>query len=162
ISGGAPVERAARGSPVEIVLRETPFYAESGGQMGDTGTIQGPLGLVRVTDTHSPIPGIVTHFGEVAEGEIAMGEPVRVAGDVVRICKIGNGEIFSFELCGGTHAHATGEIGAIHIEAEGSVAAGTRRLEAVTGRGAVNMLHERHVLMESLSKQLQTSPADLT
>ena len=260
LADGAPVERAAKGTPVEVMLRETPFYAESGGQVGDTGEIRGPGVRIKVTNTHRPIEGITTHIGEVVEGEVAVGDPatalvdkqrradivrnhtathmlhaalrrvlgpqVRQAGsqvsqerlrfdfnhtsgvggedlrrieamvndkvlenlpvfhkvmpyseaiaqgalaffgdkygDVVRTCRIGDGEVFSFELCGGTHADATGEIGLVHIEAEGSVGAGIRRLEAVTGHGAEAMLRDRHVLLESLAKQLQTSPADLT
>ena len=84
-------------------------------------------------------------------------------GDVVRTCRIGapDGAPFSFELCGGTHTGATGEIGLLHVESEGAIGAGTRRIEAVTGRGTEGVLSERHVLMESLAKQLQTAPADL-
>ena len=63
--------------------------------------------------------------------------------------------------CGGTHTGATGEIGLLHVESEGGIGAGTRRIEAVTGRGTEGVLSERHVLMESLAKQLQTAPADL-
>ena len=259
LCGGAPTERAAKGDSVEVVLRETPFYAEGGGQVGDRGAIRGPSGTVHVTDTQSPVPGITAHVGEIVEGEIAVGEPVvasvdpsrradvvrnhtathlvhaalrrvlgthvrqagslvapdrlrfdfshpspvgqadlheieslvnekvlenlQVAhqvmpydeamaqgalaffgdkyGEVVRICRIGNGETFSLELCGGTHANATGEIGLVHIEGEGSIGAGTRRVEALTGRGTESALRDRHVLMETLAKQLQTSPAEL-
>ena len=261
LAGGAPIERAAKGQHVEVILKDTPFYAEGGGQVGDSGEVRGPLGRVLVTDTQSPIHGITAHVGEVVEGEIAIGEPVRAVvdgarrasivrnhtathllhaalrrtlgthvrqagslvsaeklrfdfshpsglgaadlqaietlvndkvmedltvahgvmpyqeaiaqgalaffgdkyGDTVRTCRIANGgETFSFELCGGTHADATGQIGLVHIEAEGSVAAGTRRLEAVTGHGAEAALRDRHVLLESLAKQLQSSPADLS
>ncbi|MCH8190965.1 MAG: alanine--tRNA ligase, partial [Chloroflexi bacterium] len=280
LAGGAPVERASKGQQVEVVLRETPFYAEAGGQVGDTGQLRGPLGVVRITETHSPIQGLIAHAGEVTDGEIAVGESVEAAvdatrrddvvrnhtgthllnaalrkvlgphvrqagslvapdrlrfdfshpsavtpaelqeiqalvndtimanlsvthatmpykeavdqgalaffgekyGDTVRTCRIarrpdsqrgrprpesgrsenGDDELFSFELCAGTHARATGEIGLLHVESEGSIAAGTRRIEAVTGRGADGALTQRHVLLESLAQQLQTSPAELT
>ena len=266
LAGGAPVERASKGQQVEVVLRETPFYAEAGGQVGDTGQLRGPLGVVRITATHSPIQGLIAHAGEVTDGEIAVGEPVEASvdatrrddvvrnhtgthllnaalrkvlgphvrqagslvapdrlrfdfshpsavtpaelqeiqalvndtimanlsvthatmpykeavdqgalaffgekyGDTVRTCRIarrsenGGDEVFSFELCGGTHTRATGEIGLLHVESEGSIAAGTRRIEAVTGRGADGALTQRHVLLESLAQQLQTSPAELT
>ena len=266
LAGGAPVERASKGQQVEVVLRETPFYAEAGGQVGDTGQLRGPLGVVRITATHSPIQGLIAHAGEVTDGEIAVGEPVEASvdatrrddvvrnhtgthllnaalrkvlgphvrqagslvapdrlrfdfshpsavtpaelqeiqalvndtimanlsvthvtmpykeavdqgalaffgekyGDTVRTCRIarrsenGGDELFSFELCAGTHARATGEIGLLHVESEGSIAAGTRRIEAVTGRGADGALTQRHVLLESLAQQLQTSPAELT
>ena len=258
---GAPVERAARGDAVKVVLRETPFYAEAGGQVGDTGVIDGPHGQIAVESAHAPVAGLIVHAGEVLDGEVAAGESVKAVvntvrradvtrnhtgthllhaalrrvlgphvrqagslvapdrlrfdfshpsglsgdelreiermvngrvldnlpvvhrqmgyqeaidngalaffgdkyGDVVRTCRIGapGGEPFSFELCGGTHTGATGEIGLLHVESEGGIGAGTRRIEAVTGRGTEGVLSERHVLMESLAKQLQTAPADL-
>ncbi len=258
---GAPVERAARRDAVEVVLRETPFYAEAGGQVGDEGVIFSSHGMIYVSSTRSPVPGLIVHAGEVIDGEFAAGEPVTAKvdaarradvmrnhtgthllhaalrrvlgphvrqagslvapdrlrfdfshpsglsgdelreiermvngrvldnlpvvhqqmgyqeaidngalaffgdkyGDVVRTCRIGarGAEAFSFELCGGTHTAATGEIGLLHVESEGSIGAGTRRIEAVTGRGTEGVLSERHVLMESLAKQLQTAPADL-
>ena len=258
--GGAPAEQASKGDRVEVVLRETPFYAEAGGQVGDSGELRGPLGAVRVSDTQAPVPGVIAHLGEVVEGEITVGEPVQATvdsarrsdivrnhtathllhaalrrilgshvrqagslvapdrlrfdfshpssigqaelhqvetlindkvmenlavahqvmpyseamaqgalaffgdkyGDTVRTCRIGDGELFSFELCGGTHTGATGEIGLVHLEGEGSIGAGTRRLEAVTGHGAEGLLRERHILMESLAKQLQTAPGELS
>ncbi len=260
LRAGEPAQSAAKGEPVEIILRETPFYAEAGGQVGDSGEIEGPSGRVRITDTQSPVDGLIAHLGEVIDGEIAVGDPVRAAvdvvrrgdvirnhtgthllhaalrrilgphvrqagslvapdrlrfdfshtsglsaketeeiqslvndrvldnlpvthrtmsydeaieagalaffgekyGDVVRTCRIGDGEAFSFELCGGTHTDATGEIGLLHIESEGSIAAGTRRIEAVTGHGSEALLSQRHVLLESMAKQLQTSPAELS
>ena len=258
---GAPVERAARGDAVEAVLRETPFYAEAGGQVGDAGVIDGPHGRIAVDAARAPVAGLIVHAGEVVDGEVAAGESVKAVvntvrradvtrnhtgthllhvalrrvlgphvrqagslvapdrlrfdfshpsglsgdelreiermvngrvldnlpvvhrqmgyqeaidngalaffgdkyGDVVRTCRIGapDGEPFSFELCGGTHTGATGEIGLLHVESEGGIGAGTRRIEAVTGRGTEGVLSERHVLMESLAKQLQTAPADL-
>ena len=258
---GAPVERAARGDAVEVVLAETPFYAEAGGQVGDEGFIVGPHGMMFVASTRSPVQGLIIHAGQVVDGEVAAGEPVTARvdasrradvmrnhtgthllhaalrrvlgthvrqagslvapdrlrfdfshpsgvsgdelreiermvngrvldnlpvlheqmgfqqaidngalaffgdkyGDVVRTCRIGapGEEPFSFELCGGTHTAATGEIGLLHVEGEGSIGAGTRRIEAVTGRGTEGVLSERHVLMEALAKQLQTAPADL-
>ena len=265
---GEPAQSAAKGDPVELILRETPFYAEAGGQVGDSGEVHGPSGRVRVTNTQSPVEGLIAHTGEVIDGIITVGNPVRAAvdearranivrnhtgthllhaalrrilgphvrqagslvapdrlrfdfshpsglstketeeiqslvnsrilenlpvahetmsyteaidngalaffgdkyGDVVRTCRIGpsassgqaNGETFSFELCGGIHAEATGEIGLLHIESEGSIAAGTRRIEAVTGHGSEGLLIQRHALLESLAKQLQTSPAELS
>ena len=267
---GAPAQQATKGQQVEVILRDTPFYAEAGGQVGDAGFLTGSEGRVQVTDTQSPIPGLIAHVGEVIEGSVAVGQPVEAAvdaqrradvvrnhtgthllhaalrkilgghvrqagslvapdrlrfdfthpsavrqadlaelehlinnnvmanlpvshrvmpykeaidqgalaffgdkyGDEVRTCRIGGPadaggepdgrEVVSFELCGGTHAYATGEIGLLHIESEGSVGAGTRRIEAVTGRGAEGLLSERHVLLESLAKQLQTAPGELT
>ena len=67
---------ATQGQQVEVVLKETPFYAEGGGQIGDAGVIVGPNGRVRVDDTQSPVAGLVVHRGVVEEGEISLGEPV--------------------------------------------------------------------------------------
>ena len=276
---GAPADRAVKGDTVEVVLRESPFYAEGGGQVGDTGELRGPSGAVRVADTQAPLQGIIAHLGEVVEGEIAVGEPARATvdgvrrsdivrnhtathllhaalrkilgahvrqagslvapdrlrfdfshpssigqadiheierlvndkvlenlpvahrvmpyseamaqgalaffgdkyGDTVRTCRIGDPstgptssdsrqsrssgrteEPFSFELCGGTHTSTTGEIGLVHLESEGSIGAGTRRLEAVTGHGTAGLLRERLLLMESLAKQLQSSQGELS
>jgi alanyl-tRNA synthetase len=70
--------RAGEGTPVEVVLDRTPFYAEAGGQVGDTGTITAPdAGVeVRVDDTQYGLPGIVVHRGEVIRGELAEGDLV--------------------------------------------------------------------------------------
>ena len=67
---------ATQGQQVEVVLKETPFYAEGGGQIGDAGVIVGPNGRVRVDDTQSPVAGLIVHRGVVEEGEISLGEPV--------------------------------------------------------------------------------------
>ena len=64
------------GQQVEIVLAETCFYAEGGGQVGDAGVITGPNGRVQVEDTQSPVAGLIVHRGLVSEGDIALGEAV--------------------------------------------------------------------------------------
>ena len=73
---GAAVGRVARGQQVEIVLSETCFYAESGGQVGDRGIIAGPNGRVQVEDTQSPVAGLIVHRGVVSDGDIALGDAV--------------------------------------------------------------------------------------
>jgi alanyl-tRNA synthetase len=67
-----------------VVLDRTPFYAESGGQVGDTGEIVGPSGRARVTDTTYALPGLVRHQIELVEGSIEAGQDVRAAIDVER------------------------------------------------------------------------------
>lgn len=80
-------------------------------------------------------------------------------GDRVRTLAVGD---YSFELCGGTHVRNTAEIMAFRIITEGSVATGVRRIEAVTGWGALQMAAEERELLKELSALLQTEPAQLT
>jgi alanyl-tRNA synthetase len=84
IAGGARAARARKGDRVEVVTDGTPFYGESGGQVGDTGSIAAPGGRVRVTDAQRPVPGLVVHLGEVEEGEVAVGDEVELAVDEER------------------------------------------------------------------------------
>jgi alanyl-tRNA synthetase len=84
IANGDDVSSAAAGAQVQLVLDRTPFYAESGGQVGDVGMIYGPTGAVRVEDTQRPAPGLTVHFGVVESGQIAAGEVVRAEVDAAR------------------------------------------------------------------------------
>jgi alanyl-tRNA synthetase len=79
--GGSSVQTAHEGDEVEVFLERTPFYAESGGQIGDTGTITTPSGLLRVEDTQKPVEGAVAHLGTVVTGEIIPGEKATAAVD---------------------------------------------------------------------------------
>jgi alanyl-tRNA synthetase len=84
-------------------------------------------------------------------------------GDTVRMVTVGadtadHGDFHSRELCGGTHLRHTGQIGFLKIIAEGSIGAGLRRVEAVTGRGAEEYLRQRVGLLDAVSQVLQTSP----
>ena len=72
----APQGHAVQGQQVEIVLQDTPFYAEGGGQVGDQGTITGPNGVVRIADTQSPVAGLTMHHGVVERGDLSLGETV--------------------------------------------------------------------------------------
>jgi alanyl-tRNA synthetase len=81
---GHSVEAAFEGDEVEVYLRETPFYAESGGQIGDSGLITTPGGRVRVDDTKSPSPGVIAHLGRVEVGEIRLQDNVRAQIDEPR------------------------------------------------------------------------------
>ena len=80
----APVGHASKGQTVEVVLRETPFYAEGGGQVGDAGVITGPNGRVWVEDTQSPVAGLIVHRGVLEEGHISLGEQVEARVDPSR------------------------------------------------------------------------------
>jgi alanyl-tRNA synthetase len=81
VVAGQPVDRAGVGAEVEIVVDITPFYAEGGGQVGDTGTLVGPRGGVRVLDTRSPIAGLRVHYGVVERGDLAVGDTVTATVD---------------------------------------------------------------------------------
>jgi alanyl-tRNA synthetase len=79
-----PAEVATEGDAVEVFLQRTPFYAESGGQIGDTGTITTPGGLVRVEDTQKPVEGAIAHLGTVVTGEVRVGEKATATVDAGR------------------------------------------------------------------------------
>jgi alanyl-tRNA synthetase len=81
---GDSIERAEKGSDVELFLDISPFYAESGGQVGDTGTITTDTGVVKVTDTRFSLPGVHGHRGRVIEGYIQHGQDGVAAIDTIR------------------------------------------------------------------------------
>ncbi len=96
----------------------------------------------------------------VAEGAMALF--TEKYGDEVRVIKVGwEGEEFSKELCGGTHVQRTGQIGFFHIVSEESVGAGVRRIEAVTGRGAMALVQDRLRLLDQTAALLRVSPDQL-
>jgi len=81
---GELVERAEIGNAIELVLDVTPFYAESGGQVGDTGTITTETGTVEILDTQLALPGIHGHRGKVTKGHIQHGQDARLMIDRLR------------------------------------------------------------------------------
>jgi alanyl-tRNA synthetase len=105
-----------------------------------------------------PVRAISTTLDEArALGAMALfGEKY---GDVVRMVQIGDGS-YSRELCGGTHVRSTAEVGAFHILSETSSAANVRRIEALTGSGAVELLREHDRLLREIAADLRTRPAD--
>jgi alanyl-tRNA synthetase len=92
--------------------------------------------------------GAMALFGEKYEG-------------VVRTISIGEEDVLSYELCGGTHVDETGDIGLFLITYEGSIAAGIRRIEAVTGWQAYQVARERMNLLDQVNTKLETSPAEI-
>ena len=81
--------------------------------------------------------------------------------ETVRLVEIANGATFSFEVCGGTHVHRTGELGAVYVMGESSVGAGMRRIEAVSGRGAERTVRSRLNASEAAAATLSTTVDDL-
>jgi alanyl-tRNA synthetase len=84
IAGGASVPAAAAGDAVEIVLNRTPFYAEGGGQLADTGVLRAGDALAEVHDVQSPIPGLIVHRATVRAGQFTVGDAVLAEVDVAR------------------------------------------------------------------------------
>ncbi len=259
---GGRIESAGVGTDVEVVCDRTPFYAEAGGQVGDTGEIHvraaggRAAAVVRVEDTRRPVPGVSVHYGRVTSGTIHEGDPVRLIvdatrrrdimrnhtathllhralrevlgeharqagslvapdrlrfdfvhpralssderarvetrvneqvlaalpvraavmpyrdavaagamalfgekyGDDVRVISIND---YSRELCGGTHVGTTAEIGLFLVVAEGSVGAGVRRIEAVTGRAAVSRAQEAEAALRAAADTLRVQPVEI-
>jgi alanyl-tRNA synthetase len=108
-------------------------------------------------------PVVVAHVPrKEAVGEGAMALFGEKYGDVVRTIKIGDADRpYSYELCGGLHVSATGDIGPFHFTSEEAVGAGLRRVEAVTGRGALALVHERLAALNRVAGQLNTTPAEV-
>ena len=249
---GEEVESISAPQEALVVLDSTPFYAESGGQIGDRGDISESMGVFQVEDTRRPLKGLIVHYGQISEGYIRVGdevqanvnaqrredtmrnhsathllhkalrdiigpqveqrgslvEPERLRFDfaspraltAAEVAKVDDqvnrwirqdlpvitkimplkdaletgamalfgekyeGEVRvvtmgkSVELCGGTHCSATGQIGLYITTQETSIAAGVRRIEALTGRGAETYLRKRSALVEAISAKLQTQP----
>ena len=244
------INQIAKGETGQVILEETAFYAESGGQVGDVGTIQSKTGAFQVLDTQSSGDALV-HLGTVTNGTMALNDKVKatinpirrqaitlnhtsahllhsalinVLGDHVaqrgsavgdkrlrldfshdqaltteelrqieelvnkkieknidvetsimkhdealesgalalfgekygEEVRVVNVELFSKELCGGTHVKNTGEIGFFKIISESSIASGTRRIEAITGDEALKWAEETEYLVEKLADMLQT------
>ncbi len=84
LKDGGQAESASEGEAVEVILRETPFYGEAGGQVGDRGEIVGPHGRVQVDDTHRPAEKLIVHSGRVVEGRIAVNDAVVARVDEAR------------------------------------------------------------------------------
>ena len=259
VADGAELERAEAGAEVEVVLDRTPFYAEMGGQVGDTGAISCEGARLRVSDTKVK-GGLYVHVATVEEGTLAVGDEVSAAidagrrelirrnhtathlldaalkrvlgehvsqagslvapdrlrfdfthfeavtadelariegmvnaeifaaepvvtrvmgieeakasgavalfgekyGDVVRVVSTGESEEpFSRELCGGTHARNTADLGLFKIVSEGSVGSNARRIEAVTSMGAIEYVDERLLALDDVARELKCRPDDI-
>jgi alanyl-tRNA synthetase len=260
VRGSEAVKEARPSEEVEVVLDHTPFYAEAGGQVGDTGYLvdsESGEHLAHITDTYRPVTGLIAHkavarerlsVGDVVIAQVdaerrdsirrnhtathllhaalrkTLGTQVKQAGslvapdrlrfdfthyaaldeqdlldiedlvnehvlkneevrtqvmdldsavnsgamalfgekygDQVRVLSIDDGS-FSKELCGGTHVRRTGDIGLFKITSEGSVAAGMRRIEALTGAGVLEAMRSEMQTLVQLSEVLRSKPDEL-
>jgi alanyl-tRNA synthetase len=262
VKDGARVERAGAGDRVVILTNQTPFYGESGGQMGDSGRIVSDKGLeADVDDTSKPLGRLHAHHAIVRSGEVAVGDAVHLSvdaerrgrvranhsathllhaalrhrlgshvtqkgslvapdrfrfdfshpkalapediaaveeevnrhirendevttrlmsadeaigagamalfgekyGDEVRVLSMGRGSdaSYSVELCGGTHVNALGDIQLFKIVGESAVAAGVRRIEALTGEAARQWLTGREARLKEAAAALKSAPEDV-
>ncbi len=264
VRDGASVQRAEAGETVAVVCNQTPFYGESGGQMGDCGVISAPGGgRLLVSDTHKKAGDVHVHVGIVESGNLGVGDDVALRvdhdrraalrahhsathllhaalrtrlgehvtqkgslvapdrlrfdvshpkpmspdeiaaveadvnaeirgnndvathlmdpeaavlagamalfgekyGDEVRVVSMGSprasDQAYSVELCGGTHVRRTGDIGMFKIVGETALAAGVRRIEAVTGAAALAFVAEEERCLKSTAQILNTAIADV-
>ncbi len=121
LKDGEPVLRTATGELVEVVLRETPFYAEGGGQVGDTGIIVAPGGSVRVTDTQKPLGELIVHTAEVVDGAVSVGDAVHASVDAERRLDVARNHTATHLL----HAALRDVLGS-HVRQAGSLVAPDR------------------------------------
>ncbi len=257
VADGEHTSYAAEGAKAIIVLDKTAFYAESGGQVGDTGVIYTDNAVFRVTDTKKTAGGVFTHFGTVEKGALSvddtvtaeidaerrsairrnhtaahllqaglrtvLGTHVEQAGQLVNenavrfdfthfsaltteetekvesfvntailegiaventempiaearklgamalfgekygeIVRVVNVKDKSIEFCGGTHIDNTAKIGLFKIISESSVAAGVRRIEAVTGINVISLINADKALIASTADTLKCSAGDIS
>ncbi|MBW7884048.1 MAG: alanine--tRNA ligase [Caldilineaceae bacterium] len=121
--GGEPVEEASAGQDVEVLLPETVFYVEAGGQVSDTGEIyywpedlDEPVWTVRVTGMRRPVPGMIVHVGQVISGTVQAGDPAAAAIDTERRWDIMRNHTATHVLHAalrqrlGTHVHQAGSL----------------------------------------------------
>ncbi len=121
---------------------------------------QGPVGAGDLETIEEEINARIRENAEVRTEEMAYDDAIKAGalaffgdkyGDRVRVVRMGD---FSIELCGGTHANRTGDVGFFKLEAESGVAAGVRRIEAVTGQGAVEAIRRREKILEEIGSHL--------
>jgi len=265
VKDGRRVDAAAAGEAVTVIVNQTPFYAESGGQVGDGGVLFTPGGTeAGVADTQKKAGALWAHVATVTRGTLKVGDAVELRvdgarrgairanhsathllhealrrrlgphvsqkgslvspdrlrfdvsqptpitaedlaaveaevnariransdvttrlmtpqaaieegamalfgekyGEEVRVVSMGGREsgdakAFSVELCGGTHVRRTGDIGLLKVVGEGAVAAGVRRIEALTGAGALAHLEAQDRLVQSTAAAIRVQPSEL-
>jgi alanyl-tRNA synthetase len=130
---GTPVPAAREGDAVEVVLDRTPFYAESGGQQADTGTITGGSFAVRVDDVQSPVAGLRVHRGTVTAGEVALDDAAVAEVDRARRGSVSRAHTATHLV----HAGVRGALGPSAAQAGSLNAPGRLRFDFTSPTGAV-------------------------
>jgi alanyl-tRNA synthetase len=256
ISGAEERDSLVANQAGEIILDRTPFYSEAGGQIGDTGILEGESALAEVEDSYSVVSGYYLHRIKIEQGELRVGDTVNARVDAERrrrikanhtgthllhaalrevlgphvkqagslvapdrlrfdfthyaplsddeiaeIERLVNHEVlqnrlvetqikpleealqsgamalfgekyaadvrvvsvpgFSTELCGGTHVHATGDIGPMKIVSDSSIAAGVRRIEALTADAAIARFQVDEQVIEELAARFKVPTRDI-
>jgi len=118
---GRPVDSVGGSQKAEIILDETPFYAESGGQVGDTGTLTSPSGVARVVDTYSPVRGVIVHKVQMEFGKLAVNDEIQAQVDEERRLRIATNHTGTHIL----HAVLRETLGT-HVKQAGSLVAPDR------------------------------------
>src|ERR1019366_7238737 len=144
-----PVERVAAGMKAELVLLQTPFYAESGGQVGDRGALYLATGE-KAADVESVFPGVpgltvhrISTHAPIAVGDTLRAEVAVPLRDSTRRNHTATHLLHaSLRQVLGKHVKQAGSVGVCKIVYEGSIAAGVRRIEALTGDGALRQYQE--------------------
>ncbi len=152
IAGGRPVDSVSEGDEVEVVLKDSPFYGEMGGQVGDTGEIRGARGKISVRQTIRPLPDLIVHQGRVVQGRIAVSDSVVAEVDIRRRLDIARNHTATHLLQAALRA-VLGQ----HVRQSGSLVTPDRfrfdfnHLEAV---GKPRLLEIQHLVNEKIRENL--------
>jgi len=149
---GSQVESASEGEDVEVVLRETPFYGDMGGQVGDTGWIRGPDGQVEVAQTVRPLPELIVHKGRVSGGRVSVGDGVSAEVDFERRLDIARNHTATHLL-----QAALRMVLGDHVRQSGSLVAPERFRFDFTHPGALSkeeLLRVEHTVNERIRQDL--------
>jgi len=152
IAGGKPVDSVSEGDEVEVVLKDSPFYGEMGGQVGDTGEIRGAQGKISVRQTNRPLPDLIVHQGKVVKGHVAVSDSVTAEVDIRRRLDIARNHTATHLLQSALRA-VLGE----HVRQSGSMVTPDRfrfdfnHLEAM---GKHRLLEIQHLVNEKIRENL--------
>jgi alanyl-tRNA synthetase len=156
ISGGERVTQARQGQKVEVVLAETPFYVESGGQVSDTGTITGEGWQIRIDDMRKPIGGLIVHIGEVISGVVTEGDRAAAQVDTARRWDIMRNHTATHLL----HAALRNVLGE-HVRQKGSLVAPDRLRFDFTHNAPISRDELEHITAQVNEMILANQPVEI-